>query len=58
MRLFNFVGERRGHSLNEKRRMYPLASLARDLRNKIARDEPVAFADFSALRGERGKVGL
>ena len=56
--LFNFVGERRGHSLNEKRRMYPLASLARDLRNKIAHNEPVSFADFSALREERGKVGL
>ena len=56
--LFNFVGEGRGHSLNEKRRMYPLASLARDLRNKIAHNEPVSFADFSALREERGKVGL
>lgn len=56
--LFNFVGEGRGHSLNEKRGMYPLASLARDLRNKIAHNEPVSFADFSALREERGKVGL
>lgn len=56
--LFNFVGEGRGHSLNEKRHMYPLASLARDLRNKIAHNEPVSFADFSALLDERRKVGL
>lgn len=57
-RLFNFVGEGAGHSLNEKRYMYPLATLARDLRNKIAHNEPVSFADFSALLAERGKVGL
>ena len=54
--LFNHAGGGRGHSLNEKRRMYPPASLA--LRNKIARNDPVSFADFSALREERDKVGL
>ena len=56
--LFHFVGDGHGHALNEKRYMYPLAALARDLRNKIAHNEPVLFADFSALLAERSKVGL
>lgn len=56
--LFNVVGKGRGHPLNEKRYMYPLVSLGHALRNKIAHNEPVSFADFSALREERGKVGL
>ena len=56
--LFRFVGRGTGHPLNEKRHMYPLATRARDLRNKIAHNQPVSFAHFSALLAERGKVGL
>ena len=56
--LFKFVGDGRGHSLNDARRLKPLVSLARRLRNRIAHNETVQFAQFRALCDEREKAGL
>ena len=56
--LFKFVGDGRGHSLNAARRLKPLVSLARGLRNKLAHNEIVPFTQFRALWDEREKAGL
>lgn len=56
--LFDLVGTGPSHPLNQKRRFYDLIALSHALRNKIAHNEPVAFADFAALWRERGKAGI
>ena len=52
-----FANAGQGHPLNEKRHLSDLVLNARNMRNQVAHNKPVAYRYFELLCKERNKVG-